>query len=352
MKVSLTINGITCALNYEVHQAPPGAPHLLLLHGHSSSIGEFADVLPLLRGRAQVVLLDLPGCGASSDVEAELVRAAYPNKAAPSLSFLADVVAHFVDDVVRPRLDGRSKLRVAGGSLGGNLTLFMACRRLISWIGSAVVWSPGSAWRGDLSQVLGAPTALGRAQQDWTGRRVEFLTSSYAAPVVPTLLPQPAYWYSDGWGGGSRDCLPNLSCDVPPFTCKSDAYSPMTSRKARAIESALHHANSRFTPHAAQWHWQVAADQLRYSHRSRIKLDGGRVGPRIAALRAPTLFMSGEHDNRFPVDFVQYTRALSEDARKGSQPVAFKVVEDSGHSIHNERPELLANLLLQEKPWE
>jgi pimeloyl-ACP methyl ester carboxylesterase len=354
MRTSIDLRGIHCDVYHEEHPGPPGAPWLLLLHGHSSSVGEFSDLLPELAGRAHVFALDLPGCGKSSDVDSAAVRAAYAAPAqdplqVPSLSYLTDVIASFVLEVIRGRLQGR-RLRIAGGSLGGNLALCVACvQPRFSWLGDAIVWSPGSAWKGDLFQVLGAPAAAGHAREDWSHRRAEFLKGRYADLLAGFFAPQPDYWYSSGWGGGPLDSLPQLVCAAPPFQALSASYEPMSQRKARAIGESLQGANAEFTPLRASWHWQVAGDQLSFSHRARI-VRHGQDSPRISKLTCPTLFLAGVLDNRPPANLHRYTRELFEDAEAslgGAVSVHFEEVDACGHSIHNERPDWLADVLVR-----
>lgn len=349
MFTTIRLRGISCEIHYEEYPATAAnAPWILLIHGHSSSTQEFVELIPAIAGRAHVFALDLPNCGRSSDVDAADVRFAYASH--PSLHYLHELIASFVRNIIERRLPPNQKLRVAGGSLGGNLGLWLGCRSPgYTWLGDVMVWSPGSAWNVGFSQVMGGPVALGRARENWDGRRIEFLIESYVKRIAGLFPPQPYYWYADDWGGGPLTFRCNLSCPAPPFSSASHAYAyqPMTQRKARAIEASLASANANYRGARAAWHWQVAGDQLVFSHRTVMASTGA---PAIASLSRPTLMMAGVHDNRRPVDLHRATRDLAQAANASplcSVPVHFEEVQRSGHSIHNERPDFLASVLLR-----
>lgn len=354
MKQGITLRQISCSIEYQIYNAPmAGAPHILLLHGHSSSMGEFENLIPVLAPFANLYLLDLPCCGASTDVDAGVVRSKYGKYS--SLEYLRDVVAEFARVVIKPRLKSGEGVRVAGGSLGGNLTLWLACQNY-SWMKDAVLWSPGSAWRGDLFQVIGAKAALGRATQNWSGRRNEFLDGAYVKNVVDVLgitgltRPQPWYWYYDQWGGGEINYVPVLKTLDGTMNGTTSRYPRMSKTKATHISTSFRHSESRYTALSAAWHWQVAGDQLAFSHREMVNV-GGASKPRVAQLCCDTKFMAGTYDNSDPANLYRYTWELYQDAEKFVPEhftVAWEAVPGSGHSIHNEKPLFLKERLLGE----
>ena len=350
------LRNIQCDLSYRVvpHTGPDpdAAPHVLLIHGHSSRMGEFDDLVPHLAAFAHIYMFDQPCCGASSDVSVSQVRAKYkPSGRPPALYYLRELSAEFVNQVVAPLLPAGARLRVAGGSLGGNLSL-MLTERGYTWLKDAVVWSPGSAWAGDVYQAAGAGVALGRAKERWGARRDEFLKGTYCEDVVfllPGARPQPWYWYWDGWGGGSLDRRPVLETKDGTLRCDGQNYPLMTQRKASAIEASFAEIEHDYNAKRAAWHWELAGEQLGFSHRASIKLRSGPVVPRIALIKKSTRFMAGEHDDHAPANLHDYTKELYEDAaRSVSAPlrVAWESVTGSGHSIHNERPDHLAKILV------
>lgn len=103
---------------------------VLLIHGHSSRLEEYRELIPHLARNRRVLVPDLPGSGYSEK----------PNRRY-SLRFYEDSLLGFLD-----ALQVKS-CHVAGGSLGGNLVLRLGHRepgrfaRLAAWA-PAGVWKP------------------------------------------------------------------------------------------------------------------------------------------------------------------------------------------------------------------
>ena len=218
-QIQLSVRSLRPRIHYIHQPGPPGAPVLLLLHGHSSCVLECTDLLPHLAGQAEVFAFDQPCCGESSDVKRADVLQEYGDWAPYSaLYFLRDLTDRFVRDVVVPKVGGR-KVRVAGGSLGGNLALLLAERRpRYAWLERAFAWSPGSAWAPGIDRSQGARVARQRAAQDWSdkGALRTFLHITFCQKALPPPLssyPQPWYWYYDCWGEprGEGECTDRKS---------------------------------------------------------------------------------------------------------------------------------------------
>lgn len=376
--VDLDVNGIPSRIHYLFQPGPDDAPVLLLLHGHASSTREFDDLLPELEGKAVVYAFDQPSCGQSSEADRKRILDKYG--AVPGmrhyegLFYLRDLINDFAVTVIRPREQGQTnrRVRVAGGSLGGNLTLLVAEKRnpKYPWVEAAYCWSPGSSWAPDLKQSLGAQVARKRAQQTWTQADVDaFLRTTYVDNAVPVGggFPQPWYWFFDCWGevdhpeckrkgnGACSRCThqPNLCLEEgkPPLG-PSHNYTKMSEKKARTIEDALRSTKAAARPERMAWQWEIAAEQVEFSHRQRLV--GGRR--RIEHLQVPTMFMAGCEDCHFPAALFQETEACYQMAlaRHKTEPTAAKVsahwFEASGHSLHNERPKELAAILAGPRP--
>lgn len=370
--VDLDVNGIPSRTHYLFQPGPDTAPVILLLHGHGSSTREFDDLLPELEGKAVVYAFDQPSCGASSEADRQRILKVYG--AVPGfrnyegLFYLRDLINEFALAVIRPREQGKTnrRVRVAGGSLGGNLTLLVAEKRnpKYPWVEAAYCWSPGSSWAPDLKQSLGAQVARGRAQQAWTQVDVDaFLRTTYVENAVPVGggFPQPWYWYFDCWGeddhpeckrqgnGACARCThqPALRLANGTLLGGSQNYTKMGLKKARSIESALLGTAAAARPARMAWQWEIAAEQVELSHRQLLK--GGRR--RIEHLQCPTMFMAGCEDRHFPAALFQDTQACYQMAlaRRNADPSAARVTahwfDASGHSLHNERPKQLAAIL-------
>lgn len=141
-----------------------GVP-LLLIHGHTSRIEEYDELVPHLARHHRVLVCDLPGCGYS-----DKPRHRY------TLRFYEDVLLAFLD-----RLSVREAY-LAGGSLGGNLVLRLG-HRAPERFERLVAWAPAGAWKparrvGQLMRVL--------------GNRALFW---------PTVWGQSRFWYERSWPG-------------------------------------------------------------------------------------------------------------------------------------------------------
>jgi len=142
-------------------RAPVGT--VLLVHGHTSRIEEYEGLVAPLAEHLRVLVVDLPGSGYSDKPEREY-----------SLTFYEDVLIAFLDTL------GVGRLYVAGGSMGGNLTLRLG-HRFPERFERLAPWAPGSTWEAQ-------PTLA------WLTR----LGAGY--PLFwPTVKIQSRFWYSDDW---------------------------------------------------------------------------------------------------------------------------------------------------------
>jgi pimeloyl-ACP methyl ester carboxylesterase len=105
----------------------PGAPPLLLLHGHASRIEEYEVLAPLLGKDFHVFILDMLGSG-------------YAEK--PDVDYSIDNLQPMLEDAMS--VLGLKDVRVAGGGLGGNLALRLAYRDGL--LGGAHRITKVSAW--------------------------------------------------------------------------------------------------------------------------------------------------------------------------------------------------------------
>jgi len=142
---------------------------ILLIHGHSSRLEEYEDLVPTLAERRRVIVPDLPGSGYS---DKPLRRY--------TLRFLEDTLLGFLDALEVDRA------HLGGGSLGGNLVLRLGhreperFRRLAAWA-PAGSWEPMRRW-----------LILGRLM-----RHLRFL-------FWPSLWIQSRFWYRRDWEGRQR----------------------------------------------------------------------------------------------------------------------------------------------------
>lgn len=308
-------------VRYTIAGATDGsAPIVLLLHGHSSRAEELDRVVASLaardrRGRPKYCVLapDLPSCGYTTRVDHAKVADVHA-EGAPLLAFHEAFAEAFVRAVcdemgVEPKV-----ACVAGGSMGGNLVLRLAEARP-RWIERYAAWSPASVWSAltdDLIKGLGLRRTHGNmcAPESAASRRAYF-KEVFATRICLSGRTQPEMWYRD-----------SLTC------------------RARHIHRALADRRELYGADYRRWHWRLAYEQLVFSHVAVSR--GAAPWPRI---RGPVLLVAGAHDNFMWTHIYERTRDLAR--RLGSNDVrgVCLLVKDTGHSIHDERPALLAEAL-------
>jgi pimeloyl-ACP methyl ester carboxylesterase len=291
----------------------PNQRVIVFVHGHMSRLEECDGLLePLTRRGFAVVAMDLPSCGYSTMVRHEDIDPAVTNSKV--LFPILDFQDQFLLDCVRTlgeRLRRDIGYQVSawiGGSLGGNLCLRLARRDplALSCLANFVPWSAASVWTSasdSFWRQIGAEKALERAlehETDLSRTRYFFQAFDESHPGLE-LRPQAEYWYRDGW----EPCKERLMIG------------------ARAERHELYNQNFR------RWHWRVAAEQLYFSHRA----------PVLSEIGGRTLLASGTGDNYAWSNIHDATRELGVELI--NTPGRLLSLEDTGHSIHVERPELL-----------
>ena len=312
---------------------------ILFLHGHSSGAEEAMGIVPALlqagldRGvRYSVLSVDLPNNGYSQEFDhlafSPRTESTYPKDPAdqthinaPVLDFIEDFVVAFVDSL--PPSISAKLVAVIGGSLGGNLTLRLGRRDLSgkSWSIPAIVsWDAASVWPPKVAHVIEyvAPNScFDRCGADEvTESRDDFFFQSYLEThVLGNILPQPEYWYRDGWVG-------------KPFHIAQSKF-------------ARFEIYSQFF---RQWHWRVAGDQLIYSHIDNEIFRDGSTPFRYEKNTVPTLLVAGAYDDYLGTRIYSNTIFLSERI-----PVAGRrlLLSTTGHSVHFERPAYFAREIVK-----
>jgi pimeloyl-ACP methyl ester carboxylesterase len=364
---------------------PPGNEVVLYIHGEGSRAEEAADFIPALFsvGRAAgrsftVVAFDQPDCGYSTMVP-HLSVAPMPSSSgvggvldtssfsgSPILDFVENAIVVFVEELLLPY--GNPITAIVGGSLGGHMALRLAASQK-DWVKNVIAWSPASVMDHDfllgftvfgnplgatLSQrLLTDPVLAGRAtdgpspawpasseQQNsrsdffntvWCKNTVDptdFDVAAVAAALIsqgifvgplapiaglgagvvtaailslPTVPPQPQLWYRGDW-----------------------ASKPTYIEESRRDRREVYNTNFR------QWHWRICEEMISF------KFDA--LAP---SMNKPLLLMVGEKDDypevHFLLNVTNFAAALTGPAQGGL------TIQDTGHSIHNERPFFLAH---------
>ena len=318
---------------------------LLFVHGDGSRCEEIDPlVAPLLAAGANrghpytIIAVDLPSHGYSAMIDpfghAFDGRPPWDNAGAtldvpktvsrPSsyavLEFLENFVLAFVATLDSKYGIGEQFVGPMGGSLGGNMTLRLA-RANAAWIRCAMAWSPASIWNSLADDVIKAAgpnhcSDQGHRAED-AGARVDFFHDVFDASSNilwwQIVAPQGYYWYRDDW----QPCKPNLIA---------------ASRLERA---ELYNRIYR------QFHYRMDWEQLLYSFNDN---DPGSDHPRYASFRAHLLLAAGSEDSKSPAtDIYDSARTLGQSLQGTSTSGSTLFVEHTGHSMHDERPILMAN---------
>lgn len=365
---------------------PPDHEVLLYIHGEGSKAEEADDFIPRLfelaasAGRSfTVVAFDQPSCGYSTMVSHLDVAPMPPTQevaesdkldgsafaGSPILDFVERTIIAFVEQCILPF--GRPITAIVGGSLGGHMALRLAASQR-SWVRNVIAWSPASVMDHDsffgfnfLGKQLGitfpqrmfanpqtAASAMERensvvdSRSDFFNRvwyKDTFNPNDYqgvvggiasamidggyfAGPVaaavaaggaavvvaafnnLETVPPQPQMWYWDHWGS------------APTYILES-----------RLDRREVYNETFR------QWHWRICEEMIGF------KFDSLK-----ARMTGPLLMMVGEKDDFPQVHFVSNVRDFAATLTGPAQ--GGLTIQDTGHSIHNERPSFLARQVL------
>jgi pimeloyl-ACP methyl ester carboxylesterase len=344
---------------------PKGDQIILFINGSDSRLEEANDLIPKLvrlpDGRPSgysVISFDLPGSGYASLIDhtevgpwvtqtrevdipvgalGPIVGGAFGLPVPPvpvSVSTGVEVgVAHATDSVLSfmemfiirfvqalsARLGGpdralvESRLAaVVGGSLGGNLALRLARR---GWVKNVVAWDAGSVWPSmwhgksqdaDAAEMwagasIGIPE-VGSMETD--GSRDAFFAGVFDKKIP--LKTQPDQWYGDHFWARSQD-----------------------------IEGARLDRRETYTSQFRRWHWRVSIEELMWSWQD----------PSVQNFNSRILLGAGTEDNIWPARFFKHTDQLAHQLASIEGDTFF--FNHTGHSVHAERPQALANKIIR-----
>lgn len=242
---------------------------ILLVHGHGSLLEEYDDLTPLLAKRYRVIVPDLPGCGYSDKPERKY-----------SVGFFARTLVGLLDVL------GVHRAVVAGGSLGGNLSLRLGLEHPERFP-TIASWAP-AGWIGT-DDLLAFGATVARGMGSW----IYWLSYN----------EQKGSWYSKDWPGAAE------------AVAQSDVY------RAEVYCPAYHHA-----------YFDIAAEQTGTSWAARAK-----------DIEAQTLLMCGEKD-----DALEMWKWVSTKLAKEIPRVTFQHRFKYGrHSLAAEDTEQLATYILR-----
>lgn len=159
-----------------VHDGPPQAPPLLLIHGSGASGAFWGPMVPALAGHHHVIRVDLPGCGQS------------PPAPAYDVPLQAARVAALLDDL------GLRRVATAGHSSGGYVATALAEQRP-DLVGSIALISSGPSPDALLPQpfILKALLAPPLGPLLWASRSDAMIRAGIGATAAgPVRIPDDA----------------------------------------------------------------------------------------------------------------------------------------------------------------
>ena len=357
---------------------PPHDRIILFINGSDSRLEEASDLIPKLvrlpNGRPSgytVITMDLPGSGYASLIDhtevgpwdpttadvgipigalAPIIGAAFGVPLPPSLSvsalgsrsatplasisllpFMEKFIIRFVD-ALSTRLGGpgsrvvESRLAaVVGGSLGGNLALWLA-RQPGPWVENVVAWDAGSVWRSllrpgslltsfssedpDTKLILaGVSFAIPKADAvETAGSRDDFFAGVFDQGIPPSGQTQPEQWYRDDFWA-----------------------------KSQFIANARLDRRETYTSQFRRWHWRVSLEELMWSWRDTFEQK---------KFKSRVLLGAGADDDIDPAHIFTNTAQLAVELAKANIDGDTFFFNHTGHSVHAEHPQALADKIM------
>lgn len=335
----------------------PDAEIFLYIHGMDSRLEEALDLTHALHTLGHqrnknytVISMDLPTSGYADNLDYNLIAPLTadghagggfnlvdgltfaPNKyVVPIVDFIEDFIVSFVNTLDKPdHLPGltRHPIYPIGGSLGGHMAFRLGRPRADApWITTVVPWSPAAIWpsfadNGSQHAALAAswylaggdptiaPETPGARRSffyggfDWASKIAFFYEPSGGGK------PQAEFWYRDKW-----DCKP-----AHVHLARIDRY-----------ETYDH--NFRL------WHWRLGMEQLIFSQQEPA---GTPPQPLYLSNTKRMLLLCGMQD--VGGNLCQETRNVA--PKMEMTPGKALYLTETGHSIHNERPNFLASQIL------
>jgi pimeloyl-ACP methyl ester carboxylesterase len=219
-KQATVLDGVR--LRYVDVGAENGEPPLLLLHGLASRIEEYDDLVTALRpAKRRMIVVDLPGNGYSDKPDRPY-----------TLGFMEDAALALLDHL------GIRRANVAGGSLGGNLTLRLGLREPERF-GKLAAWAPAGAWE---------------PKRIWP-QLLRMIRSDFL--FWPMLHVQSRFWYHPKWAG-----------------------------RRRALEQAFLHFREVHCKGFVRMYYDLGFEQVTTS-----------LFPMAPTIKQPTLLLWGDQDN-------------------------------------------------------
>ncbi len=298
----------------------------------------------------------------------------------PLVAFSENFVAAFVTELDKVVPIKNRNIFIIGGSTGGALALRMG-HRPEPWIKKIVAWNPASVWTSYaaddvqkgfvLSTGFGRsveperPPLLGECPAGWEtavlvpcilpSSREDYFIQTFGMPRPfgtpwPETQPNPEEWYR----GNRGDYAANRDTKQPfrdVWQCKWD-YIAASRLEAQEV----------YNPAYRRWHWRLGTELLVFSF-----LNDSWTGPANSAsgnpqdppaiydtIRKPTLLVAADDDDWNEGETLgaerhwedRWDRTTEMAPKMRNTPGYTLWLPNTGHSIHNERPNLFAEQIV------
>lgn len=316
---------------------------VLYLHGLGSRAEEadaLATELAALDPRYVVIAPDLASHGSTSriallagsglDVRYDVGASEDSPSGYPFLEQMEAFVVAFVDALDQKLPGAKSKIVcLAGGSLGGTLTLRLGLTTSEWQPRTLAVWSPAGLWDPMNADLMKKHFAVEQVLD--IAKMPEMLDEgSTASGLVPLARPR---FFSFNF----EDQSAFQKAGYRFWWSERFLRKHGEAHKDAAIADRLEHYGEAYR----RWQFRLAYEQLCFSFRR-----GGRIakiGVRPNGERVPMLLLCGEEDNHMGAHIADRMKDLAK--AKASHPGRAVWIENAGHSLHDECPGLLATEL-------
>ncbi len=380
-----------------VMSIPPGDDIILYIHGGPGSRLEEASDLagPLLQANRSYTLIsfDQPSQGYSQMIDpATIVGTKPPSNYYPLLAFSEELIVALVNKLGLTN----HNVYIIGGSTGGALTLRMGRRTDAPWLKKIIAWNPASVWTSYKADPLSispftvdaafkgmaADVGFGRGltleNPKMPDNRKVYIDDVFGSPqldspldlLVTSLQPNPEEWYR-----GDRDRYNSQGDSRSPFRREWGCKWPYIGA-ARVEQQEIYNEVGR------RWHWRLGTEMLTFSFfndswvgpANNAKDDAS--SPNYQKIIKPTLLLASDDDDwnegyveadkvgllasvlgpiaggigaiTGPVYFHwedRWTRTNLLAAKMQMTPLSTIWAYNTGHSIHNERPQAFAQAI-------
>ncbi len=335
---------------------PPGNQIIIYVHGGGSRAEEAVDMANslIVEGAGQgvdytVVSFDLPNSAYAAPFDiSQLVGSSYHPSEMHVLKFEQQYVIDFIEQLDQQFGAGIKDRIVAvmGGSLGGNTSLLLTgsydpvsrpyLKTIVAWSATAVAPSTylGIISQGDVGAFVAGLRAQATSDEAWGDHSTEsqYINDMYynpllkgAPPLTPHIPAQPIMWYrgADDW----------QLCKSSSIACsrfdRYEIYSKMSRHWTTAIDlEQIFFSFQDFTLQGSSFQNPNNGFEILNSP------PGAQPPPHL-------LLAAGDNDNFNPNAIYNSTIDLVRLIRRWARGKA-EFWYDTGHSFHNERPNLFA----------